>query len=106
MRLVPEAERTLRRIVVGLDANRTTHFLLPEPMAGPCEAGIRESCGCGGSGALRRMWPCWRQMDLAVQTDNPIFESQRRVYEAHGIRVIPVPIFPMGEGGIHCLVLK
>ena len=45
-------------------------------------------------------------MDRAVQAPNPIFETQRRVYEDHGVRVLPVPIFPMGEGGIHCLVLK
>ena len=52
----------------------------------------------------------WRQMDRAVQAANQSSKSapglQRRVYEALGIRVIPVPIFSMGEGGIHRLVLK
>jgi hypothetical protein len=48
----------------------------------------------------------WRQLDASVQAPNPAFESQRGVYEAHGVRVTPIPIFPTGEGGIHCLVLK
>lgn len=48
----------------------------------------------------------WRQMDASVEAPNPVFESQKRVYESYGIRVVPLPIFPTGEGGVHCLVLK
>lgn len=48
----------------------------------------------------------WRQMDASVQAPNPTFQIQQRVYESFGIRVLSVPIFPTGEGGIHCLVLK
>ena len=48
----------------------------------------------------------WREMDAAVRAPNALFESQKRVYESFGIRVMPLPIFPTGEGGVHCLVLK
>jgi len=48
----------------------------------------------------------WRQMDASLAAPNPVYEEQRRLYEASGIRVAPLPIFPMGEGGVHCLVLK
>jgi hypothetical protein len=48
----------------------------------------------------------WRQMDIAVAAPNPLFESQRRVYESFGVRVLSLPIFPTGEGGVHCLLLK
>ena len=48
----------------------------------------------------------WTQMDASVAAPNPLFESQRKVYESHGVGVAPLPIFPTGEGGVHCLVLK
>jgi hypothetical protein len=48
----------------------------------------------------------WRQMDAAIQAPNSLFESQKRTYESFGIRVRSLPIFPTGEGGVHCLVLK
>lgn len=48
----------------------------------------------------------WRQMDEAVSAPNPDFEAQRRVYESFGVRVLSLPIFATGEGGVHCLVLK
>lgn len=48
----------------------------------------------------------WQAMDHAAAAPNPIFEAQRRVYELHGVTVIPVPIFPTGEGGLHCLALQ
>lgn len=47
-----------------------------------------------------------KQMDASVAAPNPIFESQRRVYESYGVGVLNLPIFPTGEGGVHCLVLK
>ncbi len=49
---------------------------------------------------------CWRQMDAAQEAPNPLYEEQKRLYEAAGIDVAPLPIFPTGEGGVHCLVLK
>ncbi len=48
----------------------------------------------------------WTQMDESVQMPNSIFDSQRRLYESNGIGVKPFPIFPTGEGGVHCLLLK
>jgi hypothetical protein len=48
----------------------------------------------------------WKQMDASVAAPNPLFESQRKVYESHGVGVATLPIFPTGEGGVHCLVLK
>jgi hypothetical protein len=48
----------------------------------------------------------WTAMDRSTQAPNPIFESQRGVYESYGIGVGTVPIFPTGEGGVHCLVLQ
>jgi hypothetical protein len=48
----------------------------------------------------------WQQMDASVAAPNPVFESQRKVYESYGVAVLSLPIYPTGEGGIHCLVLK
>ncbi len=48
----------------------------------------------------------WRQLDVSTAAPNPIFEKQRNVYESFGITVVAVPIYPTGEGGVHCLVLK
>jgi hypothetical protein len=48
----------------------------------------------------------WHAMDLAAAVPNPIFDAQRRVYESLGVTVVPVPMFPTGEGGLHCLVLQ
>ena len=47
----------------------------------------------------------WVEIDRAAASRNPTFERQAKAYEAEGIRVVPVPIFPMGEGGLHCLGL-
>ncbi len=47
----------------------------------------------------------WRQMDAAQSGPNPTFDQQARMYESEGIRVVPVPIYPTGEGGLHCLLL-
>jgi len=47
----------------------------------------------------------WAEMDRAAASPNPTFERQAAVYRAEGIRVVPVPIFPTGEGGLHCLGL-
>ena len=48
----------------------------------------------------------WRQMDASVEAPSPMFESQRKIFESYGVGVRPLPIFPTGEGGVHCLVLK
>lgn len=55
---------------------------------------------------VRRIAGVWAEMDRAAESPNPTFQTQARLYEAEGIRVIPVPIYPTGEGGIHCLLLN
>lgn len=47
----------------------------------------------------------WAEMDRAAASPNPTFERQAKVYREEGVRIVPVPIFPMGEGGLHCLGL-
>ena len=53
----------------------------------------------------KRAAESWEEMDRAVASANPTFERQRKAYEDEGIRVVAVPIFPTGEGGLHCLGL-
>jgi hypothetical protein len=48
----------------------------------------------------------WRGIDATATTPNPNFDGQARVYESEGIRVTPVPLYPTGEGGLHCLLLN
>ncbi len=48
----------------------------------------------------------WRQMDASTAAPNPVFEKQRKIYEKYGVAVVSLPIYPTGEGGVHCLVLK
>jgi hypothetical protein len=47
-----------------------------------------------------------KQMDASVAAPNGSFQTQRRIYESFGVGVMGLPIFPTGEGGVHCLVLK
>lgn len=47
----------------------------------------------------------WLQFDRAASSPNPNFDAQARIYESHGVRPIAVPIYPTGEGGLHCLAL-
>ncbi|MEO8056124.1 MAG: hypothetical protein ABI768_13280 [Acidobacteriota bacterium] len=48
----------------------------------------------------------WSEIDRTVTEPNPLFEKQRALYEANGISVIPLPLYPSGEGGVHCLLLR
>lgn len=45
-------------------------------------------------------------LDGAVASRSPLFDRQRAIYEANGISVLPLPLFPGGEGGVHCLLLR
>jgi len=47
----------------------------------------------------------WKEMDRISATPNPTFSDQARVYEMNGVKVVPVAIYPTGEGGLHCLGL-
>ena len=53
----------------------------------------------------KRFSDVWAEMDRSTSSPNPTFERQQRAYEEEGVRVVPVPIFPTGEGGLHCLGL-
>ncbi|MBK9062159.1 MAG: hypothetical protein IPL89_03055 [Acidobacteria bacterium] len=48
----------------------------------------------------------WKELDAAAASPNPLFERQRALYEANGISVVPLPLYPSGEGGVHCLLLR
>jgi hypothetical protein len=48
----------------------------------------------------------WKELDAAAASPNPLFERQRALYEANGISVIPLPLYPSGDGGVHCLMLR
>lgn len=48
----------------------------------------------------------WKEIDAAAASPNPLFETQRALYEANGITVVPLPLYPSGEGGVHCLMLR
>ena len=53
-----------------------------------------------------RLDDAWRELDEAVASPNPLFDRQRALYEANGLSVVPVALFPSGEGGVHCLLLR
>ncbi|MCM3876230.1 MAG: hypothetical protein NEA02_07400 [Thermoanaerobaculia bacterium] len=48
----------------------------------------------------------WRELDEAAASPNPLFDRQRALYEANGLSVLPLPLFPGGAGGVHCLLLR
>jgi hypothetical protein len=48
----------------------------------------------------------WNEVDAARSGPNPVFDRQRALYEANGISVVPLPLYPGGEGGVHCLLLR
>ncbi len=48
----------------------------------------------------------WREVDEASASPNPLFDRQRALYEANGVSVVALPLFPSGEGGVHCLLLR
>ena len=48
----------------------------------------------------------WSQIDATVASLNPHFESLEEAYRSHGIRVLRVPIYAFGQGGLHCELLN
>jgi hypothetical protein len=70
------------------------------------EAWRHEPTDSRWEGVVRGIADVWREMDHAAESPNPSFQMQARIYEGEGIRVIPVPLYPTGEGGIHCLLLN
>ncbi len=70
------------------------------------EAWRQAPTGSAWSGVETAIRNAWQEMDRAAASPNPIFDRQKAIYESNGIEVHPVPIFPTGEGGIHCIVLQ
>jgi hypothetical protein len=75
---------------------------------------LEESVAAWQSGPTDARWRAvhaavdraWKQMDASAEQPNPDFERQKKIYESYGVSVMGIPIFPTGEGGVHCLVLK
>jgi hypothetical protein len=48
----------------------------------------------------------WTAMLSAGNSSNPDFMAQAAVFREAGYEVIPVPIYPGGSGGLHCMALR
>lgn len=48
----------------------------------------------------------WARLDAVAKQRNPIFESNRALYESLGYDVKTVPDYTYGSGGIHCKLLQ
>ncbi len=48
----------------------------------------------------------WAELDAGARAPNALFDRQRALYEANGIAVVPLPLYPSGQGGVHCLLLR
>lgn len=75
-------------------------------LEGAVEEWRQSPTGARWQGVRDRIAGVWKALDAASKSPNPSFEAQARIYDSEGIRVIPVPIVPTGEGGIHCLLLN
>lgn len=53
--------------------------------------------------ALKNLWD---MLDQAPSEPNPLFDEQVRLLQKAGFRVVEVPMFPWGSGGLHCLQLR
>ena len=47
----------------------------------------------------------WTELGVSATEVNPIFEAQKKLVEKCGYRVVPVPMYVWGAGGLHCLIL-
>jgi hypothetical protein len=54
---------------------------------------------------IRSMGSLYSAMNMAAVAPDPVFEAQRAALEAVGCRVVPVPMFAWGAGGLHCQIL-
>ncbi len=54
---------------------------------------------------LRGMGMLYSEMNRAAMAADPVFDAQRKSLEGCGYRVVPVPMFPWGAGGLHCQTL-
>jgi hypothetical protein len=54
----------------------------------------------------RSVAAAWEALRALAARPDPLFAKQAADYEANGVRVLPLPMYPSGEGGLHCLVLR
>jgi hypothetical protein len=47
----------------------------------------------------------WRALLNLEKAPNPLFDRQEALFRSLGYHVVPVPMFPSGAGGIHCMTL-
>jgi hypothetical protein len=48
----------------------------------------------------------WKTLGGIADSPNPLFSKQVALFEANGVEVLPVPMCPSGEGGLHCMILR
>jgi hypothetical protein len=48
----------------------------------------------------------WGVLRTIAARRNPLVSEQAARYEASGVRVLTVPMYPNGEGSLHCLILR
>jgi hypothetical protein len=48
----------------------------------------------------------WRKLESTAASPNPLFAKRVTLFEANGVEVLPVPMCPSGEGGLHCMILR
>src|SRR5262249_7408652 len=48
----------------------------------------------------------WKDLERIETLPSPEWEEKRRIFEARGFRVVEVPLFAWGGGGLHCLALR
>lgn len=53
-----------------------------------------------------RLGDVWKALDEVAAAPNPIFDHQKELFEAAGYRVVGVPLYPWGSGGLHCQILR
>ncbi|HKC23620.1 MAG TPA: hypothetical protein VKF32_02705, partial [Thermoanaerobaculia bacterium] len=47
----------------------------------------------------------WDGLEGVLSAPSPSFDAKKKIFEERGYRVVEVPLFAWGEGGLHCLVL-
>jgi hypothetical protein len=57
------------------------------------------------NGLLRTISGLWETMDLVAKLPNPIYDMDKKLVEKYGYRVITVPSYAWGAGGLHCQLL-
>lgn len=93
---------------VGLDGRipQTNLHVALDDFAGRVAAWKVERTERRWSTVLNGIDTVWNELDRATREPNPTFQEQARLFEAEGIGVTPIDIYPSGEGGIHCLLLR